>query len=89
MVFQTGSNVTNRRVIFEEGGTIRGLNLYINSGNLYAGAWNTANDGAGAPWSFTFTNTPISASTNYIVSFVYNFSIYLKFQLIGFYYEKN
>jgi len=40
IAFRTGNNVTVRQQIFEQGGTTRGLNLYIRNGSLYAGAWN-------------------------------------------------
>jgi len=33
-------NSGSRQVIFEEGGTTRGLNIYIVSGKLYVGGWN-------------------------------------------------
>jgi len=33
-------DVQNRQVLFEEGGTIRGLSLYIENGRLHAAGWN-------------------------------------------------
>ena len=33
-------SLSGRQVIFEEGGTTRGLNIYLDDDNLYVGAWN-------------------------------------------------
>ncbi len=72
IVFRTGSDVTNRQIVFEEGGTVRGFNFYIYNGSLYVGAYNLQNDGAGSPWGFFSMNTPVTANTSYLVSFIYN-----------------
>ncbi|MEM9024523.1 MAG: hypothetical protein AAGB22_12325, partial [Bacteroidota bacterium] len=69
VVVRTGADVSSRQVIYEEGGSIRGLNIYINSGSLFWGAWNTPSDGVGSPWPFQFISTPISASTTYIIGY--------------------
>lgn len=37
--FQASATNTNRQVIYEEGGTTSGLNIYLEQGRLYAGAW--------------------------------------------------
>ncbi len=71
MTFRTGNNVNSRQVLFEEGGTIRGLNIYIFNGRIYVGGWNVNNDGAGAPWNFASVNTGIAANTAYNLSVVY------------------
>jgi len=70
LAFRTGSNVTSRQVLFEEGGGVRGLNIYIVGGDLYLGGWNINSDGTGAPWAFNFINTSISANTEYVVTMV-------------------
>jgi hypothetical protein len=37
-------NITSRKqTIYEQGGTIRGLNIYVYDGNLYVGGWNEPN----------------------------------------------
>ncbi|WP_394908019.1 LamG-like jellyroll fold domain-containing protein [uncultured Mesonia sp.] len=69
LVVRTGSDVTARQVIYEEGGTVRGLNIYIDNGELYFGGWNINNDGTDAPWGFVSTKTSITANTNYVISF--------------------
>jgi len=35
-------NVTNRQVLYEEGGTSSGLNAYVEGGMVHVGAWNTS-----------------------------------------------
>ena len=72
IAIRTGANVTNRQVIYEEGGGSRGLNIYIFNGQLYFGGWNLVNDGAGSPWGFSSINTAIAANTTYLLSYVYN-----------------
>jgi hypothetical protein len=61
--------VTNRGVLFEGGSTGRGLSVYVVNGLLYAGAWNTTNNGDGTtPWAApVFVSTPVAANTTYHV----------------------
>ena len=41
----------NEQVLFESGGSTRGINMYIQGGQAFVGAWNRgANDGIGSPW---------------------------------------
>lgn len=72
VAFETGSNVTTRKVIFEEGGQTRGMNIYIFNGRVYIGGWNQNNDGSGAPWNFVQINAPIATNTGYVLSYVYS-----------------
>ncbi len=44
---------TQKQVLFEEGGTTRGLNVYLSGGSLYVGGWNISESG----WTGTFLNT--------------------------------
>ncbi len=75
IAFKTNADVTSRQVIYEEGGTVRGLNVYIRAGNLYIGVWNNTNDGDGVQ-AFTSSNTAVSANTHYYVSLVFDYSNY-------------
>jgi hypothetical protein len=75
MVFRTGSDVSSRQMIYEEGGTARGINVYIDGGLIYLGFWNKNNDGDGAQ-PFTSTNTAIVANTNYYITMVLDYSNY-------------
>ncbi|MDJ0682936.1 MAG: FG-GAP-like repeat-containing protein [Xenococcaceae cyanobacterium MO_167.B52] len=52
-------NITNRKqVLYEEGGGERGLNIYLDSGQLYVGGWNIPESG----WSGTYLATDQIAS---------------------------
>jgi hypothetical protein len=75
VAFRPSTNVTDRQVIYEEGGGVRGLNIYLEGGILYIGGWNDANDDAGAttPWSYTTVNTPITANTPYFAILQFDF----------------
>ena len=44
---------TGKQVLYEEGGAIRGLNIYLDAGQLYVGGWNTPESG----WSGTYLST--------------------------------
>ncbi|MDJ0537080.1 MAG: ASPIC/UnbV domain-containing protein [Xenococcaceae cyanobacterium MO_207.B15] len=47
-------NITSRKqVLYEEGGAERGLNIYLDSGQLYVGGWNIFESG----WSGTYLTT--------------------------------
>ncbi|MDJ0575747.1 MAG: LamG domain-containing protein [Xenococcaceae cyanobacterium MO_234.B1] len=47
-------NITNRKqVLYEEGGGTRGLNIYLDAGQLYVGGWNTSESG----WLGTYLAT--------------------------------
>lgn len=40
----TNKNITSRKqTIYEQGGTVRGLNIYVYGGSLYVGGWNEPN----------------------------------------------
>ncbi|PCI95791.1 MAG: hypothetical protein COB15_11770 [Flavobacteriales bacterium] len=75
VVFRTGANVTNRQIIYEEGGGIRGINIYIFQGDVYVGVWNTNNDGQGAPWAFQEIHASVTANTAYVISLTKNGNI--------------
>jgi hypothetical protein len=66
VVFQTGSNITRRQVIWEQGGGTRGLSFYLDSGNLYINGWNLAE----TQWGPTGLNSPVSANTTYVATLV-------------------
>jgi hypothetical protein len=69
LVFTSGSDITSRQVLYEEGGTTRGINAYIFNNEMYLGAWNRANDGAGSNWGYLYDKIGISANTSYILTF--------------------
>ncbi len=59
---------SGRQVIFEEGAAIRGFSIYIDSGSLYVGGWNTPVGESN--WAGTWHSTTISANTWYYVTLV-------------------
>lgn len=75
MAFRTGSDVTSRQILYEEGGNVRGMNVFIRAGNLHLGFWNATNDGDGAQ-AFTSASTSVAADTHYYVVLVYDYSNY-------------
>ncbi len=74
------ADTAEEQVLYEQGGTTRGLNLFIRENELFVGAWNAAADGAGAPWpggtdlsdpaNALFLSTPIQSNTTYHVALV-------------------
>lgn len=89
IVFQTGLDVTTRQVLFEQGGGSRGLNLYLEGGQLKASGWNIPSDGGDGAWGPLTLSMSISASTRYHVALVYDgvssrsLALYSEGQLIG------
>jgi hypothetical protein len=62
VAFRTGADVNTRQVIYEEGGTGRGLNVYIENDSLYFGGWNNPED----PWQdFTYVTGEVQTNTVY------------------------
>ncbi|MCF8223014.1 MAG: HYR domain-containing protein, partial [Bacteroidales bacterium] len=72
--FETGSDITSRQVIYEQGGSGRGLNIYIEGGQLYIGGYNDANDDATTPWLYIYSNTPVAAGNTYTAMLEYEAS---------------
>ncbi|MHC4538507.1 MAG: phosphodiester glycosidase family protein [Planctomycetota bacterium] len=66
VVFKTGSNVTSRQVIWEQGGDTRGLSFYLDNGKLYITGWNLLE----TPWMAMAPSTPVSADTAYVATLV-------------------
>ena len=68
------------QMIFEEGGSTRGLNVYVFEGEVYIGAWNRGGgDGPGSPWisgdddpegGNIYLHTPIESGEIYQVAMV-------------------
>lgn len=88
LAFRTGSDVTTQQFIYEQGGTIRGLNFFIESGRLYVGAYNVVNDDSDSPWGFYSVDGAVSPNTAYLAMLTldYNndeFKGYLDGTLLG------
>ncbi len=72
---KTSTDISTRQVVYEEGGTVRGMNIYIDGGNLYCGFWNLpGGEDGGQP--FVSLSTPISTNSIYHVTWVFDYSNY-------------
>ncbi len=71
LCLRTGTEVSTRQVIYEQGGGTRGINIYLEAGRIYFGAWNISADGAGAPWEYTSANALVSPQKVYLLTCVY------------------
>ncbi|MEM1379913.1 MAG: flagellin [Pseudomonadota bacterium] len=67
--FETGADITTRQVIYEQGGNVRGLNIFIENGNLKFGAYNLP---AGDPttWPYVEVEASLEANTRYTAQLV-------------------
>ncbi len=54
-----------KQVVFEEGGTTRGMNIYVHEGQAYAGGWNPAD--YTPQWPGTFFSAPIESGQWHVV----------------------
>ncbi|MFG1591439.1 hypothetical protein [Halobacteriovorax sp. CON-3] len=72
---ETSADITSLQIIYEEGGASRGMNIYIQSGNLYCGFWNINDDGDGSQ-AFTSVSAPIATNTIYHVTWVFDYTNY-------------
>ena len=69
MVFRTGGNVSNQQMLYEQGGSGDGVNLYIDNGNLYFGLWSSSSPSI----SNTFlSQSGLQTNTVYLASFRYS-----------------
>ncbi|MHC4143933.1 MAG: LamG-like jellyroll fold domain-containing protein, partial [Planctomycetota bacterium] len=57
-----------KQVVYEEGGTTRGLVIYVHEGLVYTGGWNLRN--YTPEWTGTFLSAPISSGAWYAVAMV-------------------
>ena len=72
LAFRTSNDVTSRQMLYEQGGTVRGLNIYIFNGELYLGGYDLNADGDGTPsWGFVSTKTAILPNTIYVISHLF------------------
>ena len=62
-VIRTGSNTIARQILADFGGLANGFNMYINSGRLYAGAWDNNS------W---WVSQTVTTNRTYLAQFVYD-----------------
>jgi VCBS repeat-containing protein len=68
MAFRTGDDVIGRQVLYEQGGQNRGLNFYIDNGELYLNGWNVLE----TAWGPSFAKAAVTANTTYVATFVFD-----------------
>ncbi len=64
--FETSSDISTTQVIYEQGGTMRGLNFIVESGKLYVALWNKAEE----DWGFKEMEVTIEANKKYVSTLV-------------------
>jgi len=70
IVFKTGNNVNNRQILWEQGGSTRGLNFYLMNGALYYRGWNLNE----TSWQASLHQPNITPNTTYVASLQLNAS---------------
>lgn len=70
MVFRSGIDITSRQVIYEEGGSLCGLNVYIDQGYIYTGIYNKKTN---PDWYF-YAKEMIEQDKAYSLSIIYDYS---------------
>ncbi len=74
LAFRTGTDISTRQMLWEQGGGVRGLNIFISNDSLYFGGYDViATDPDGTPlWDYTYTRVQIDPSTPYVVTHVFD-----------------
>ncbi|MCA1752243.1 MAG: hypothetical protein LC670_10720 [Flavobacteriales bacterium] len=71
-VFRTGSDVTSRQIIWEEGGSVRCISTYIYNGEIYIGIADVEMDPDGVlGYGFSYKKLPLQPNTSYTLTFLY------------------
>lgn len=65
LAFKTGADVTRRQMIYEQGGSGRGLTIYVVDGRVYACAYNRIQ--VTALWNEVFRSAPVQPHTRYVL----------------------
>lgn len=78
--FTTGDNVTDRQVIFEQGGKVRGMNMFVENGELHIATWNFAEE----KWGYKEITTSITANTSFSATLVLNGTLQATGSLTGY-----
>ncbi len=68
VTFTTGTDIASRQVLWEQGGSVRGLNLHIEDGEVRLGAWNLNE----TDWGPLFVNSALTTNTSYIATLVFD-----------------
>lgn len=73
VVFTTGSDISTKQVIFAQGSSKRGLNIYVQNGRLYLGVWNTSSDGPASSWGPKFVSAGLFPNQTYFAELVFDY----------------
>jgi hypothetical protein len=65
--FKADGDVNTRQVIYHQGGSSNGLNIYLLDGKVYGGGWSEVTG-----WDGSWINNPVSANTWYKVTLGFN-----------------
>ena len=68
IAFQTGSDVTSRQVLYEQGASVRGVDLYFDGGEIHIGGWNLKE----TTWGPVFASAAVAAETAYVATMVHD-----------------
>jgi len=63
-------DVTRRQVLYEQGGTNKGLGVYLLSGQVYVIGWNQTDQDPTTPWGPLWVSTAVTTNTRYHVVLV-------------------
>ena len=66
-LIKTGSDVSKRQFVYEEGGSGNGLSVEVSGGRVHFSAWSTTNS-----WGTVSASAPVAANTSYHVAGVYD-----------------
>ena len=64
IAFKTGNDISTLQMIYEQGGTGRGISLYVENNELHSNMWSSSNDNHDA--------SAILANTVYVCTFIYS-----------------
>lgn len=73
IIFEAPADTNTRQVIYEQGDSLRGMNLYLDSGKLYCGFWNTLDDGDGVQ-SFIGLSANIASNSQNVATLNLDYS---------------
>lgn len=68
--FETGSDINQRQVIYEQGGNVRGMNIFVENGQLVFGAYNLAGGDPTPPWTWREVRASLEPNTRYTAQLV-------------------
>ncbi|MEM9838264.1 MAG: flagellin [Pseudomonadota bacterium] len=68
--FETGADINSRQIIYEQGGNVRGLNIFVENGNLAFGAYNLVTSDPTPAWPYVEVQASLEPNTRYTAQLV-------------------